>query len=81
MSRLKAESKSGSISGLGAGALGGLVQGAQEVTALEEVQVPLQRDVDLAVVTSQLRQEGGLEWRSQQTACYAWKETTETVNV
>lgn len=43
------------------GALGGLVQGSQQVTALEEVQVALQRHVDLTVITGQLRQTGGLE--------------------
>lgn len=55
------------------GALGGLVQGSQQVAALEEVQVALQRDVDLAVVAGQLRQTGGLEGRAQQTTGDAWK--------
>lgn len=55
------------------GALGGLVQGSQQVAALEEVQVALQRDVDLAVIAGQLRQEGGLEGRAQQTTGDAWK--------
>lgn len=57
----------------GTGALGGLVQGSQQVTALEEVQVALQWDVDLTVVTGQLRQTGGLKRRAQQTTDYAWK--------
>lgn len=57
----------------GSGALGGLVQGSQQVTALEEVQVALQWDVDLTVVTGQLRQAGGLKRRAQQTTDYAWK--------
>lgn len=43
------------------GALGGLVQGSQQVTALEEVQVALQRDIDLAVIAGQLRQKGGFK--------------------
>lgn len=53
------------------GALGGLVQGSQQVTALEEVQVALQRDIDLAVIAGQLRQKGGFKWRPQQTTGYA----------
>lgn len=52
--------KSGSVAGFGTGALGGLVQGSQQVAALEEVQVALQWDVDLTVVTGQLRQTGEL---------------------
>lgn len=55
--------------------LGALVQGSQQVTALEEVEAALQRDVDLTVVTGQLRQTGGLKWRAQQTSRYAWKTT------
>lgn len=43
------------------GALGGLVQGSQQVTALEEVQVALQRDIDLAVIAGQLWQKGGFK--------------------
>lgn len=43
------------------GALGGLVQGSQQVTALEEVQVALQWDIDLAVIAGQLWQKGGLK--------------------
>lgn len=53
--------------GFGSGALGRLVQGSQQITALEEVQVTLQWDVDLTVVTGQFRQTGGLERRAQQT--------------
>lgn len=53
--------KSGSVAGFETEALGGLVQGSQQVTALEEVQVALQRDVDLTVVTGQLRQTGELK--------------------
>ncbi|KAG7238666.1 hypothetical protein INR49_030652 [Caranx melampygus] len=49
--RFRARITSGSMVGFKSGALGGLVQGSQQVTALEEVQVSLQRDVDLAVVT------------------------------
>ena len=61
--------------GIGSGALGGLVQGSQQVTALEEVQVALQRDVDLAVVTGQLRQTGRLKRGAQQTTGYTWETT------
>lgn len=43
------------------GALGGLVQGSQQVTALEEVQVALERDIDLAVIAGQLRQKAGFK--------------------
>lgn len=65
--------------GFGCGALGGLVQGSQQVTALEEVQVSLQRDVDLAVVTGQLRQTGGLKGGAQQTTSYTWNTTRGSV--
>lgn len=51
-----------------AGGLSGLVQGSQQVTALEEVQVALQRHIDLAVVTGQLWQTGGLKRRAEQAA-------------
>lgn len=60
--------------GFESGALGGLVQGSQQVTALEEVQVSLQRHVDLTVVTGQLRQTGGLKRWAQQTTGYTWKK-------
>lgn len=63
------------MSGFESGALGGLVQGSQQVTALEEVEVALQGDVDLTVITGQLRQTGGLERGAQQTTSYAWKMT------
>lgn len=63
------------------GALGGLVQGSQQVAALEEVQVALQRDVDLAVVAGQLRQAGGLEGRAQQTTGDAWKTPSRRENI
>lgn len=55
------------------GALRGLVQGSQQVTALEEVQVALQRDVDLAVVTGQLWQTGGVKRRADQTTRNTYK--------
>lgn len=57
------------------GALGGLVQGSQQVTALEEVQVALQRHVDLTVVTGQLRETGGLKRWAEQTVGYTWRTT------
>lgn len=59
------------MAGFESGALGSLVQGSQQVTALEQVQVALQWDVHLAVVTGQLWQTGGLERRAQQTTSYA----------
>lgn len=59
----------GPQSGLTAqGPLSGLVQGPEQVATLEQVQVPLQRHVDLAVVAGQLGQEAGLEGRAQQAA-------------
>lgn len=61
MVRGTGQGKSGTMAEFHSGALGGLVQGSQQVTALEEVQVALQRDVDLTVVTGQLRQTVGLE--------------------
>lgn len=54
-------------------ALGRLVQSSQQVTALQEVQAALQRDVDLTVVAGQLWQTGGLEGRAQQTTGETWK--------
>ena len=74
--RLKSQAgrKSGSVADFESEALGGLVQGSQQVTALQEMQGALQRDVDLAVVTGQLRQTGGLERRAQQTTGNAWKQ-------
>lgn len=62
--------KSGSVAGFESRALGDLVQGSQQVTALEKVQVALQWDVDLTVVTGQLWQTGGPKRRPQQTTSY-----------
>lgn len=67
------------MAGFESGALGGLVQGSQQVTALEEVQVALQRDIDLAVVTGQLRQTRGLKRRAQQTTGYTWEMENKSV--
>lgn len=72
-----AVSESRSVVGQDFGALSGLVQGSQQVTTLKEVQVPLQRDVDLAVVAGQLRQTGGIEGRTQQTARYSCKREVQ----
>lgn len=73
--RLKSQagSKSGSVVDFEFGALGGLVQGSQQVTALEEMQGAMQWDVDLAVVTGQLRQTSGLKRGAQQTTSNAQK--------
>lgn len=50
--------------------LGGLVQGLQQVTALEQVKVALHRNIDLTVIAGQLGQVGALKRGAQQTAHY-----------